>query len=415
MAAARLIAIMCVAEVLGMLGFFAFPALLPTFIAVWHLSNTDAGWINATFFAGYLVTVPVLVSLTDRIDPKRIYLLCMSLTVISIAAFPMFAQGLWSAMLLRAVGGIGLAGTYMPGLKALSDLIEGPAQTRAVSFYTSSFGIGSALSFYFSGRIGAAQGWQTAFAVLAAGPVLAIVLVALLLPPHTPPRPERPSGGLQDFVATLRNRRAMGYTLAYMVHNFELFGLRSWLVVFLTYSLTLQVPGGQHIAPTTLTALVTLLALPSSVSGNELAVRWGRRRMVGIIMTLSALLACTFGFLPGLPYPVLAAVCLVYGVFVMGDSSAITAGAVAEALPGLRGTTMAVHSCVGFMGSFFGPLAFGVVLDMAGGRAHVLSWGLAFATMGAAVVLGPVFVMLLVRHPRTVAEPIQPVTTQGGG
>lgn len=415
MSAVRLIATMCVAEVLSMLGFFAFPALLPTFIGDWQLSNTDAGWINATFFAGYLVAVPVLVSLTDRIDPKRIYLLCMAITAASIAAFPLLAQGVWSAMGLRALGGIGLAGTYMPGLKALSDLIEGPAQTRAVSFYTSSFGIGSALSFYLAGRIGAAQGWQTAFAVLAAGPVLAIALVWLLLPAHTPPRPERPSGSLQDFVATLRNRRAMGYTLAYMVHNFELFGLRSWLVVFLTFSLTLQVPGGTHIAPATLTALVTLLALPSSVSGNEAAVRWGRRRVVGIIMTLSALIACAFGFLPGLPYPALAAVCMVYGVFVMADSSAITAGAVAEALPGLRGTTMAVHSCVGFLGSFLGPLVFGVVLDQAGGRALVQSWGLAFATMGAAVVLGPVFVMILVRQPRLLANTARPAPTQGGG
>src|SRR3990172_4095082 len=146
MGALRLIAMMCVAEVLGMLGFFAFPALLPTFMAQWGLSNTAAGWINAMFFAGYLLTVPVLVSLTDRIDPKRIYLVCMLLTVLSIAAFPLLAEGFWSAAALRTLGGVGLAGTYMPGLKALSDLIEGPAQSRAVSFYTSSFGIGSALS-----------------------------------------------------------------------------------------------------------------------------------------------------------------------------------------------------------------------------------------------------------------------------
>jgi hypothetical protein len=41
-----------------------------------------------------------------------------------------------------------------------------------------------------------------------------------------------------------------------------------------------------------------------------------------------------------------------------------------------------------------------VVLDLAGGRGEVLSWGLAFATMGAAVALGPVFVLLLNREPR---------------
>jgi MFS family permease len=414
MGAVRLIAIMCVAEVMGMLGFFAFPALLPTFIAQWQLSNTDAGWINATFFAGYVVAVPVLVSLTDRVDPKRIYLFCMAVMALSVAAFPLLAQGFWTALLLRTVGGIGLAGTYMPGLKALSDLIEGPAQSRAVSFYTSSFGIGSAASFYLAGRFGAAYGWPTAFGVLSVGPFVALALVWLLLPAHTPPRSQHAGGGVQDFMQALRNRRAMGYTLAYMVHNFELFGLRSWLVVFLTYSLTLQPAGSVSIAPATFTALVTLLALPSSVSGNEVAVRFGRRRVVCAIMSLSALLACTIGFLPGLSFPALAGLCLVYGVFVMADSSPITAGTVAEALPGLRGTTMAVHSCVGFVGSFLGPLVFGMVLDAAGGRGQVLSWGLAFAAMGAAVALGPVFVLLLVRHPRVLARPA-PAPAQGGG
>ena len=70
----QLILLMCAAEVLSMVGAVTFPALLPTFIDVWELSTTDAGWINGIYFAGYLVVVPVLVSLTDRLPPRRIYL-----------------------------------------------------------------------------------------------------------------------------------------------------------------------------------------------------------------------------------------------------------------------------------------------------------------------------------------------------
>ena len=73
---------MCLAEILGILGFFAFPALLPTFIEQWHLTNTEAGWINAVFFLGYMLAVPVLVSLTDRVDPRRIYLISIALTAL---------------------------------------------------------------------------------------------------------------------------------------------------------------------------------------------------------------------------------------------------------------------------------------------------------------------------------------------
>ncbi len=57
-----------------MAGTMYFPALLPGFQAEWGLSNTEAGWINGIFYGGYAAFVPILVSLTDRIDPRRIYL-----------------------------------------------------------------------------------------------------------------------------------------------------------------------------------------------------------------------------------------------------------------------------------------------------------------------------------------------------
>lgn len=389
---------MCLVQVLGMMAFFTFPALLPTFIDEWQLSNTRAGWINALFFLGYMFAVPVLVSITDRVDPRRIYLICMALTVVSVVGFPLIADGFWTAAMLRTVSGIGLAGTYLPGLKALSDLIEGPAQSRAVSFYTSSFGIGSALSIFFSGKLEAWGGWQTAFLVLSIGPVLALILVWYFLPSRTPTPPVHEHSRLGEFLIVLRNRKAMGYTLAYSVHNFELFGFRSWLVVFLTASQGFQPDGGAGlISPTTFAAIVTLLALPSSVTGNELAVRFGRRRVVCTIMFASALLGSVLGFTANLPFLLVAALTFIYGITVMADSSPITAGTVGEASPGLRGTTMAVHGCVGFLGSFLGPLVFGIVLDLGGGRGNVISWGLAFATMGAVVALGPVFVLLLNR------------------
>ena len=70
----HLIAVMCLAEILGMASFAMFPALMPGFIQEWSLSNTEAGWITGLYFIGYTVAVPVLVSLTDRIDPRRVYL-----------------------------------------------------------------------------------------------------------------------------------------------------------------------------------------------------------------------------------------------------------------------------------------------------------------------------------------------------
>ena len=118
---AKLVALVCTAQVLAQIGAYTWPALLPGFLARWPISNTEAGWVTGIFYASYMLAVPVLVGLTDRVDPRRIYLLGVALTVISHAGFAWLAEGFWSALLLRALAGVGWAGTYMTGLKLLAD------------------------------------------------------------------------------------------------------------------------------------------------------------------------------------------------------------------------------------------------------------------------------------------------------
>jgi len=70
----RLVAAVCAAQVLVQIGAFFWPALLPGMMQFWQLSNSEAGWITAGFYGAYMLAVPVLVTLTDRVDPKRVYL-----------------------------------------------------------------------------------------------------------------------------------------------------------------------------------------------------------------------------------------------------------------------------------------------------------------------------------------------------
>src|ERR1700722_10239859 len=101
------------AQMLAQLGAFALPALLPDYIGRWSLSKTEAGWLVGVFFAAYVVMVPVLGALTDRIPVRRVYLLGTGLTAISHFGFALLADGFWSAFLFRVLAGIGWAGTYM--------------------------------------------------------------------------------------------------------------------------------------------------------------------------------------------------------------------------------------------------------------------------------------------------------------
>jgi MFS family permease len=128
---ARLVALVCAAQVLVQIGAFFWPALLPGMMPLWHLSNSEAGWITAGFYGAYMVSVPVLVTLTDRVDPKRVYLFGVAATVLGHSMFGLLADGFWSALGMRGLTGMGWAGTYMTGLKLLADRVDAKMMSRA--------------------------------------------------------------------------------------------------------------------------------------------------------------------------------------------------------------------------------------------------------------------------------------------
>lgn len=375
-----------------MVGVFSFPALLPGFVAEWSLSNTEAGWISGVVFAGYTVSVLILTTLTDHVDAKRVYLAGALFAAISALGFTLTAEGFWSALAWRALGGVGLAGTYMPGLKALMDRTSGPRQARWISFYTASFSLGTSGSFLITGVMAEAFGWRAAFGMAAATAMAAFLLVGFALPSVKPIPPEHKSSPF-DFGPVLRNRAAMGYVLGYSVHVWELFGARSWMVAFLAWVLASQ-PGAGGPSPTTVATFGALLAMISSIVGADIAVRYDRRRVCTVAMLSSGALAAMIGFSSGLSYGVVAVLMLLYNALIQIDSAALTTGAVMAADPARRGATIAIHSLLGFGAGFVGPLAFGIVLDTFGGANTGLAWGFAFASLGAVVALGPLALRL---------------------
>jgi MFS family permease len=287
----------------------------------------------------------------------------------------------------------------MPGLKMLADQLEGSGQSRAVAFYTASFGIGSTFSILACGWIGAAYGWQAAFAWGAAGPLVAAAFVNLRMPRGRTRAAGHPAPALLDFRPVLRNRKTLPYIIGYTAHNYELFGQRSWMVAFLVFTASLQpADAPMLVGAATLAALINLLGPVMSVSGNELAIRFGRTRVIFTFMTASGLLACVLGYTAALPWMlVFLIMCLHYGLM-LGDSAALTSGAVASAHPDERGATMAVYSFVGFSFAIFAPLVFGAVLDLAGGNRSVLAWGLAFGSIGILGALSPLGRLIYARR-----------------
>lgn len=383
---ARLVAIVCAAQIFVQIGAGFWPALLPQMMQRWSLSNSEAGWITAIFFGAYMVTVPVLVTLTDKIDGKRVYLFGVACTVAGHLMFGLFADGFWSAMATRALAGIGWAGTYMTGLKLLADQVDSKLMSRAVTGHAASIGISGAVSYLLGDVLADQVGWRWTFVFSAVTAAIAWTMVALSVPSKPPAPRTKAQGALFDFRPVVRNTSAFAYSVVYCVHTLEMSALRGWGVAFLAFVAGSTGVTEGTLSPALVVTVMALLGTFASVLGNEASIRFGRRRLVATAMILSIGFAAIVGFAGSTSYWLAVFLVIAYGVVVWLDSSSVTAGAAGNAEPARRGATLAVHSTLGYAGGFVGPLVVGWTLDLAGGMSP-MAWGLAFLVVGVLMLV----------------------------
>ena len=389
---------MYVANVGGMTSMVSFPTLVSAFQSAWDLNNTEAGWISGVYFAGYVVAVPLLTGLTDRIDPRRIIIASMILGVIATGAFALTASGFWTATVWRFLQGASFAGTYIPTLKALSDTLPKSRQNRAAALFTSSYAMGVSLSFFLTGQLSASFGWQTAFLMLAGGPLLGLCLTAAILPPSPPSRHGATTLDL-DYRAVFRNKRALAYMIAYSVHNGEGSVMRSWVVSYLVFAQAGVAAGDLIVdwSPAVIATVANLLGVPATIMTAELVAKMGRRRVISLAMVTSALTGIGVALSLWGPYGLSLALVFLYGVAIAADSGTINGGIVARADPAIRGQTMAMHALFAAAAAFVLPILFGVVLDLGGGEQSRAAWTWAFGAMAVFIAVGPIALFTLDR------------------
>lgn len=380
-----LVAVMCIGQVGNLLPHVTLSAnLAQHLMPAWGLSAAEGGLMASGYAFGYMLAVPVLTTLTDRVD-ARLVLLCGSIVSgLATIAFGLFAHGFWSGTIVWSLAGLGFAGAYMPGLKALTDRLGVGDASRAVTLYTSSFSLGVGLSFLVAQVVADGWGWRAAFLVTGAGPV-AMVAACVLMEAR---RPQAKAGRLLNFRPVFANREALGYILGYGAHCFELYGIRTWLVGFWTFVVAHQ-GAPSWLTPVAISFGFAVISMPASILGNEAALRFGRHRAITIVMVASACAALTIGVNATAPGWALAGLLAVYGLTVPADSGALTAGMSAAAEPDHRGATLALHSTVGFGLSAAGAWGIGVALDLAGGPQEASGWLLAFTVLSIGISMGP--------------------------
>jgi MFS family permease len=376
---------MCIGQVGNLLPHVVVPAVMAQhLIPQWGLSASEAGLMASSFAIGYMLAVPVLTALTDRMDARLILLVGSAVSGLATFSFGLFAYDLLSAMGIWALAGIGFAGAYMPGLKALVDRLPSGDNSRSVTMYIATFSVGVGLSFLIAQLAADSFGWRVAFYLTALGP-LAMIAACLGMAAVKPTPSSRP---LLDFKPVFRNRPALGFIFGYGAHCFELYALRTWIVAFWSYVVDRN-GGSALLEPIFVSFIATVLAMPSSVIGNEAAIRFGRHRAIVWFMCIAGLVATLIGFATTAAPIVLLTLLFIYSIAIPADSGALTSGMTLSAQPEYRGATMAMHSTVGFGLSAAGGWAVGVALDAGGGMDTSSGWLFAFLVMAAGGLFGP--------------------------
>jgi len=257
-------------EILRILSLSTFPSLIHVFQNSWHITNTQAGTISGLFFAGELIGVTFLSAITDRINAKPIFIISLLIGFASGVLFALTAHDFATAAFWRFLQGLALGGTYMPGLKILTDHLPVKYRSRGTSFYTATYYLAAGLSYFLTLHLEPIIGWQWTFIISATGPLVAAVLSITGIP-SSPPLETRAETHVFDYRPVLKNRRVVGFSILYGLHNMELVAFSSWRVPYLTCNKRSQPPDafGQGWSLGTIAAFVSILALPDSIQIHQ--------------------------------------------------------------------------------------------------------------------------------------------------
>ncbi len=379
-----------------------FAGVLPLLQADWQLSNAQAGAIQSAGQFGYLIAVLILSSLTDYIDAKKLIVTGGLWAGIGNLLFAGFAHDMASAILIRGLLGLGIAGIYMPGVKLISRKITPSQRGRAVGLFVASFTLGTAVSIALSGNLASLLGWRLAVGLTSIGPLLGASISWRYLPPSG--RPDRPGQRPRPINELLHNRPALLIMLLYVCHAWEVLGIRSWLTAFLA---SVRTHSGASLAEATssgatIAGLATLLAATATASIGALSDRLNRLNVIIAVMALSTLFTLVLGFSLTLPWIVVIGISLL-AAFLSNADSAVISTQLTEVVPDdYLGRTLAIYSFLGFAAGSVSPMLFGATLDYAtslAGQQPGIAWGWAFATFALGSLLGLAIAVRIKRRP----------------
>lgn len=390
-----MLALLAVAELLGMSLWFTGSAVAPQLAERWALSPSEIGGLSTAVQLGFVAgtAISALLNLADLI-PSRWFFATSALLGAAANAALLQASDYQSALLVRAATGACLAGVYPPAMKMAATWFRA-RRGLAVGTVVGALTVGKATPWLWSAFPRA----TTSVIVLAAsGAALAAALLVLLAWRDGPLAfPSRPfSWRLVGSVFGERRWRLA--TGGYLGHMAELYSYWTWIPAFIAASAVASGASAAGAAWWVGPLAFGTIAVGGlgCLWGGLVADRIGRERLVILAMAVSGLCALLIGLTFGRSPWLLAPLALTWGFFVIADSAQFSV-LVTESVPlHAVGTALTIQTSVGFL---LTTLTIQIIPPMV---ARV-GWEGAFALLAAGPALGILAIRRLTAVARAVA------------
>jgi MFS family permease len=369
----RMVALLAVAELLGMSLWFAANAAAPELRGRWDLDAAQVGWLTAAVQLGFVAgtACAALFNLAD-LWPARVYFagaaVLASASNLALLVVPGFAAGLAA----RFLTGFFLAGVYPPGMKMAATWFR-EGRGLAIGIVVGALAVGKGLP-YLAHLAGHARLASVTWVTSASAIASALVVLALY---HDGPYPfERRPFDWKLVGTVLHDRRTRLAIAGYLGHMWELYAMWTWVPAFFAASLT-GVGAGAADAATFGTLVAGGLGC---LWGGWAAARIGYARVVTVAMAVSGALCLAIGPLRGAGPWILVPVVWVWGFFVVADSAQFSSMVTETAPRHAVGTALTLQTSLGFLLTL-------ATIQMVPPLVATIGWQWAFAPLA----IGPLF------------------------
>lgn len=344
----------------------------------WVFSAGIIGLLPGAFFGGWVA---------DRIGRKKILVIAVLLFGL-FSLSTAFVESYSSLLLVRFLTGLGL-GAALPNLIALcAEAVSERNRGTAISIMYCGVPLGGALAAVVA--MFSSEHWQTTFIIGGLAPLLAVPLMALLLPESTAFRQQlantgnpRPSTG-QALFGEGRARTTLALWLSYFFTLTVMYMLLNWLPSLLLEQGFSKPQAGM------VQMLFNIGGALGSLLGGLLLDRCNALKVV--LFVYAGLLAALAGVGLSAGIVPMAIAGFAAGLFVMAAQLVLYASAPPSYPTSVRATGVGAAVAIGRLGSVAGPLAAGQLLAAGAGTAGVL-----LATSPGVVIAALTIISVMVR------------------